>query len=272
MGAEIFSNVVMQLVYFVGTVFLSGFLISLLNRWFYKLVNHNRGVCLATGLLGTPVHELSHAAMCVVFGHKIEEIKLYQIDDENGVLGYVRHSYNQRNFWAKLGNYFIGVAPMIGGSLVILLTLGWLLPDAYGAIVSSLEGFAEVEQNLSGDWFVAYFSVFTDMMDAILGEISVGFTFWAFLLIAVCIALHVNLSGADIKNALPSIPVLIILLLALNFGLGFTLPDVYEQFLWTMNYAGGYLFGVLLLSVVLSLAYVALGWVVRTVLRIFIRR
>ena len=272
MGEEIFLNVVMQLVYFVGTIFLAGFLISLLNRWFYKLVGYNRGVCLATGLLGTPVHELSHAAMCLVFGHRIDEIKLYQIDDENGVLGYVRHSYNERNFWAKLGNYFIGIAPMIGGSLVILLTLGWLLPDAYLSIASSLESFAGVEQNFSGDWFVSYFSVFTEMLEAIFAEIPAGFAFWVFLLVAVCIALHVNLSGADIKNALPSIPILVVLLLALNFGLGFTLPDVYEEFLWGMNYAGGYLFGILLLSVALSLAYVALGLLVRGALKVFIRR
>ena len=269
---EIVINVIMQLVYFVGTVFLSGFLISLLNRTFYKMVNYNRGVCLATGLLGTPVHELSHAAMCVVFGHRIDEIKLYQIDDENGVLGYVRHSYNQRNFWAKLGNYFIGVAPMLGGSLVILLTLGWLLPDAYGSIVSSLESFAGMRQDFSGDWFASYFSVFIDMLNAILAEVSVGFAFWGFLLIAVCIALHVNLSGADIKNALPSIPMLILLLIVVNSVLNLAFPALYGDFLWTMNYAGGYLFGILLLSVVLSLAYVVLGFIITKILGLFIKR
>ena len=42
-----------------------------------------------------------------------EEIRLFQPDLETGVLGYVNHSYNKRNMYKVLGNYFIGVAPIV---------------------------------------------------------------------------------------------------------------------------------------------------------------
>ena len=68
----LFGNILLQIGFFIGAVYLVGFLISLLNRLFYSLVDHSQGVCYATGFIGTPIHELSHALMCVVFRHKIE--------------------------------------------------------------------------------------------------------------------------------------------------------------------------------------------------------
>jgi hypothetical protein len=79
------------------------------------------------GWLGTSVHELSHAIFCFIFGHKIVDIKLFSPDPETGTLGYVEHSYNRRNIYQMIGNFFIGVGPVILGSAVIYLLFYWLL-------------------------------------------------------------------------------------------------------------------------------------------------
>ena len=248
MLGEILLNVIVQLVYFVGAVFLIGWLMAKLNQAFYRLTGGGMAVCVATGALGTPIHELSHAAMCLAFGHKIHDIKLFQVGDEDGVLGYVSHSYNKKNIWAVIGNYFIGVAPIIGGSGVIFLLISWLLPNAYTEISSLLSGFSSSGFSFEG------------ILDVCLG-----------MIVAMCIALHVTLSGADIKGALPALPWLAGALLVINLFLGLIIPSAYVGFCAGMNSFGAYLLGLMCLSVVLSLSCFVILFLVRLVIGFFTR-
>jgi hypothetical protein len=62
---------------------------------------------MVTGVVGVPIHELSHATFALIFGHKIKSIKLFQKPDENEVMGYVQHSYNQGSIYQQAGNFFI---------------------------------------------------------------------------------------------------------------------------------------------------------------------
>ena len=272
MFGQILLNVVFQLVYFVGAVFLIGWLMAKLNKTFYRLTGGGMAVCLATGALGTPIHELSHAAMCVVFRHKIHDIKLFQIGDEDGVLGYVTHSYNPKNIWAVIGNYFIGVAPIIGGSGVILLLISWLLPNAYTEISSLLSGFADMQAGgLSGGWLEGIGAVCLGMIAALFSNVSAGFAFWFFYIVAMCIALHVTLSGADIKGALPALPILAGALLVINLVLGLIFPGAYVGFLSGINSFGAYLMGLMCLSLVLSLSCIVILLIVRLIIGFFTR-
>ena len=262
----------MQLVYFVGVVFLLGFLISLLNRFFYSMCNHSRTVCYATGVIGTPVHELSHALMAFVFGHKIEEIKLFQIDDESGVLGYVRHSYNKKNLYQVTGNYFIGVAPILCGSLVVFFSMYFLAPYAYTETAWYLEAFSTaMSEGFSAEVFNYIISLLGGIFGVLFMEIAT-FKWWIFIIIAMCIALHMNLSGADIKSALGAIPILAVVLIVLNLILGYLTGSFYLTYLGFVNRAGGYLIGVLTLSLVLSALCVAVAAVVKGVKRLIFRR
>lgn len=81
---------------------------------------------LWTGWIGTPIHESSHALMCWVFGHQIESMALFEPDSREGRLGYVRHTYQRGDWWQESGNFFIGLAPLAGGTLALLL-LTWLM-------------------------------------------------------------------------------------------------------------------------------------------------
>lgn len=76
-----------------------------------------------TGVIGAPVHELSHALMCLVFGMKIMRVRLYAPNALTGTLGYVRFAYNTYSPFHALGRMFQGVAPMITASLILIYAL-----------------------------------------------------------------------------------------------------------------------------------------------------
>lgn len=70
-------------------------------------------------LLGTPIHELSHAFFALVFGHKITEIVLFEPNKDGSSLGHVNHSYNKNSIYNKTGNFFIGIGPVVTSGIVL---------------------------------------------------------------------------------------------------------------------------------------------------------
>lgn len=76
---------------------------------------------------GVAVHELSHVLFCLIFFHRIREMKLFT-PGGGETLGYVNHSYNPKNPYQRIGNFFIGTGPVWGGILVVWLISRWLLP------------------------------------------------------------------------------------------------------------------------------------------------
>lgn len=264
MFTEILINILVQLIYFVGFIFIVGFIISLLNRLFYFVVNHNRAVCYATGIIGTPIHELSHALFCLIFFHKIEEMKLFQIDEETGVLGYVNHTYNKKNIYHLIGNYFIGIAPIICGTAIIYFATKLLLPYTYSEVTAYVKDFALLQaEGASWDTFVYVFAVIGGMLKAVFSEITSGYQWWIYIVIVFCIALHMNLSGADIKGSLLGLPFVLLLIAIPNVILGLVSSKAYGSFVGFMNTSGNYLMGTLLLSLIFSVIIVAIGGLVR---------
>lgn len=260
----IIMNIITQLIYFVGFIFIVGFFISLLNRLFYIIVKQKKAICYATGFIGTPIHELSHALFCLIFFHKIEEIKLFQIDENTGVLGYVNHSYNKKNIYQLIGNYFIGIAPIICGTLIIYIATRFLLPNTYQTVGEFLGDLALLQgRGLSWNWFPYIFVTLGGMIKAIFMEITSGFGWWIYILIVFCIALHMNLSGADIKGSLLGLPFVVAIIVVINLILGFAWSSGYMSFVGFINSVGSYLMGTLLLSLIFSGICIAIGGMIR---------
>ncbi|MDE7161509.1 MAG: hypothetical protein K2N65_01975, partial [Anaeroplasmataceae bacterium] len=213
-----------------------------MNRLFYKCVNGNKIVCYVTGLIGTPIHELSHAFFCLVFFHKITEIKLFQIDEETGILGYVNHSYSRRNIYQQIGNYFIGVAPIIGGTLFLYFLLSLLVPNVYQDMSSYLDKLSLILSKGSYDVFPsALFMTLEGFITSFMTGNLTSISWWIFLIISFCIALHMNLSGADIKGSIISIPIIIILLFIVNCILYYATSTIYTNFIQYVLLGGSYL-------------------------------
>ncbi|NCA93120.1 hypothetical protein EOM82_07790 [bacterium] len=209
----IISESLLQIALSIGVLIAFGLLIWMINKLFYKLTgNAGNAVKYVTGLIGTPVHELSHALMCLVFLHKIKQIKLFQIDTENGVLGYVNHTYNKKNPYQCLGNLFIGTAPLVISSGILVAMLYFMLPNTYASLKTFINFILESTFTFStllkftGSIFDLFFSY----------EMLTNTIWWMFLIIGCFIALHQTLSLADIKNSLGGLFVYIIIIFIFN--------------------------------------------------------
>ena len=259
---SVFLQNVTCFILFIG---LFGYLISVCSRSFYKVVGHTKTACYATGVIGTPIHEFSHALMCVVFRHKIHRICLFRIGDD-GVLGFVEHSHNPKSIYQTIGNFFIGIAPITVGGVVLLLLMRFMVPGLYFDFSGYISDFIK----LSGDDFGIEWVYYALLLLRGLGVSLIDYILtgdgWVvvYLIISFCIALHMNLSGADIKNALPSIPWLLLILAVVNLLLGL-FPTIHNAYVNISNVLGAYALCVLLISLGFSMITAVSAYLVKTI-------
>ena len=82
------------IVQYLAYIFLMPPLVILvMDRLVQSLVRSVFPFYAATGVLGTPIHELGHVLACWMFGLKITQIRLYSPDAATGRLGYVAFTY-----------------------------------------------------------------------------------------------------------------------------------------------------------------------------------
>jgi len=184
----------------LGMFFVLVGILFLLQKWVLVLANNmlSGRLIYISAWIGTPVHELSHALCCVLFGHKIQRIVLFN-PDRRGTLGYVTHCYDNRQLWKVLGNFLIGIAPLFGGlGCIYLLTLlllkdsdtllliiqSTLLNDLYSLHWHSLLA-------LSGDLFFFFKNAYLASPYHVVT--------WAYLCAAI--SLHLSPSKEDLKGA-----------------------------------------------------------------------
>lgn len=218
-----FANLFVQIVFTAGVVGLCGMFISLCNRCFYDCLGDAAFfVVRISGAVGTPVHELSHALMCLIFGHRITDMKIYSNKKRSKTLGYVEHSYNRRNVYHLVGNFFIGIAPIVVGGLVVTLFVRLLTPWMYNDMMKE---FSDV-MSADGAGF------FTEMVKSIVSVFISFFKFsnftswrwWVCIILAFAISIHMEISRSDIKGGLKGLGVIAVILLVVDLVLAFLFP------------------------------------------------
>lgn len=158
---------------------------------------------LITGVIGTTIHELSHFLMALIFGHKIVEIELFRprAAKIDGVLGFVEHRYNKRSLYQRIGNFFIGIAPMIFGTIAISISFRLLLPEMFLKLNIS-EYIDLINTNNLQDIYILLANNFKILFDMVFSISNlINFRFWIFLFIMYSISTHMSLSKADLKNS-----------------------------------------------------------------------
>lgn len=197
--------------YTLGVATACGLAVEICYRLCFMLMGKRAGrsFWLVTSLVGAPVHELGHAIACLVFAHRIENIRLLPT---RAGMPLVDHSYNRRNPYAVFGNLWIGLGPIFAGLAVILLVLYWVYPD-------SLQAYREAVEVLLKD------GAPTERLLDCVGQFLRGLwteqtrAWWVRLIAAAVLfsmALHVRLSAADVWGMLAGLPAYAVLAAALS--------------------------------------------------------
>lgn len=115
-----------------------------------------------------------------------------------------------------MGNFFIGIAPIFGGLLVIMVLMGLLIPQVLGSFMAVVTQGMAVE-TLSMASFAGIFTAYLELLKLIFAwDNFQNLTFYLFLFLAICISSHISLSPADIKGAFKGLSFIFLILLILN--------------------------------------------------------
>lgn len=176
---------------------------------------------LLFGWLGTAVHETGHAVFCLLFGHRITGIKLFDFAPRDGTRGHVSHTYDPANPWQQAGNFFIGIGPILFGTLVIVATARWLLgAEALARMMEPLPQGGLVRS--AGDGLALARHVASGAGAALAALLEphrlLDWRVWVFLYVTFTVGSSISLSSADLKGALAGFGTLVLLVLLANLA------------------------------------------------------
>lgn len=220
-----------------------------------------KGYLYIFGWLGTSVHELGHAIFAIIFTHKVSEIKLFTPSSGKS-LGHVKHSYTKGNPYQTLGNFFIGLGPVLLGSF-LLLVVTWFLfslnifhvARKYEVVLNSglFQSFVSLKNAVinigQGVWETFRFII-----------TAPGSNWWKLLLffyLFYAIGSSISLSTSDIKGAFRGFIYFVVLLFLFNIAtiwLGDFLSPLFTKI---NSYLSGFYF-LIILSLGLNIAFIIL--------------
>lgn len=207
--AIIFSKTFIDLFRLFGNIIIFGFILYLLSSMTRRIFAKTLGAkteLYITGWIGTPIHELSHALFCIIFNHQINDIKLFTTKSDT--IGYVLHSYDSRSWYQQIGNFFIGVGPIIIGTLIVYFLFLLLAPELKENIFSvnidydKSAGILNMIYSGISNIFISILNIFSNIIKNIFASRSYkNIGFWVFIYLSISIASHMELSPADISHA-----------------------------------------------------------------------
>jgi hypothetical protein len=234
--ADFFVNILkltsIQIISVLGLFFILGFLISkiqeLTQKQYYKTIGW-KGI-LWTAWIGTPFHEFGHYFFAKIFRHKIIRVKIFEPNQITGELGYVNHVYNKHSLYQKIGNFFIGAAPMIFGSSMLALLVYFLLPNGkeiFNPLVNTSSSVEQIILSLKNTT-LALFSA----------ENLSKWNFWVFLYFSFSVSSHLAPSKPDQKTMWHGFVYIFVVLFLINIFAVLLRLDITEFILKYSQYLG----------------------------------
>lgn len=170
------------------------------------------------GWLGTIIHEGGHALFCLLFGHRIIAIKWFDSSCADGSLGYVKHGYDRNSLYQGIGRFFIGIGPILLGTVLIYYASRYLMgPELFAslkhnadsALLASKHSFATLARSIGHSCLTIFSAVFTT-------NNLTNWKFYIFLYLTFSIGSSITLSPADIEGAASGFVAMAGLLLVFN--------------------------------------------------------
>jgi hypothetical protein len=176
---------------------------------------------LLFGWLGTIVHETGHAVFCLLFGHRITGVKWFDFAPRDGTRGHVSHTFDPANPWQQVGNFFIGIGPVLFGTAVIVAAARWLLgAEALARMMEPLPGGGLVRS--AGDGLALARHVAGGAGGALAALLQphrlLDWRVWVFLYLTFAVGSAISLSRADLEGALAGFGSLVLLVVLANLA------------------------------------------------------
>ncbi len=246
---------------FFGLGFLHSVIYKYTTRYFSRIFGWT-GI-IVTGIIGTPIHELSHYLMAKIFRHRVHSVNLFHPERDTGKMGHVEHSYDTRSIYQKIGNFFIGSSPIIFGSGALVLLLYIFTPDP-SLIIKPIMHIPHSVSDFTHAWGASFIHAWNQI------DLQ-SWKFWVFLYLSISIALHMAPSSYDQKTMWRGFFLISILMLVINIILtiakidftGFLMKhiELLYAFAWVLVYA-----------IVVSFVFFVPVFLLYLLSRIFVRR
>lgn len=250
--------------------FLMSFVAGNVEKFAFRVLGRKLYLVLF-GWLGTMVHELGHATMCILFRHKITEVKWFDPDAKGGSLGHVYHSYHPNSVYQRIGNFFIGIGPVILGPIVIYFAARFLLGPQ---VVSSMPDVPINSAAFSsfGALLALTESTFTGALAVLSTIISLenltNWKFYLFMGITFSVGSSITLSWPDIKGAFRGFAALVIFILMFNLIAVF-FSDFINRYVILISASYSFFYGIIFFTMILNLLALALllpFWLLKNIL------
>jgi hypothetical protein len=226
-------STLIQLVMLTGPGLILGLIMNYLAKSIIiksqSLIGRN-GYLYLFGWLGVVVHEIGHALMCIVFLHKIDEIRFFNPDPNSASLGHVNHSYNPRNLYHLVGNFFISIGPLLIGGLCIYWITVFVFSNGIFIPFNKIDYFPEQIYNLQ--LLLNYLEGLTEPLLISGGILLKGqnyfqWEFYVFLYLLFSLGQSLRLSPEDMNGVFKGGGVIVIIVLLINilsFAIGINIP------------------------------------------------
>ena len=167
--------------------------------------------------IGTPIHEFGHYIFAKFFGFRIVEAqffpsKLTDNGDGTVTLGFVKWSRGKKRITDSVGFLFVGIAPFLSGSAVIVSLAYTLEPTLFTTLASEFSlkiGDTDIFQSILGN------------LDIIINSIDsikvLDWRFILFVLLTYMISKHITLSKPDIRTAITGLVQVSIIVIILSY-------------------------------------------------------
>ncbi len=215
------------------------------------------------GWLGTTVHETGHLIFALIFGHHISNVKLFSLNAENPELGYVKHSFNKKNIYQNLGNFFIGIGPILLGGAALFIIGYFMFDIKYNNLnYNNLKIInSSIEESVRGIFFSLYDALMNTIKTITQNNHIVWWKYLLFFYLLFSIGSSISLSKSDIKGSFSGLLLFVGLILIFNLATLWLGNFATSIFTTISNVVSGF-YIVLLVSIVFNLGFLLVLWLI----------